>query len=117
MVWQQKNGSNYNVVFSRSTNSGTSWSAVTTIQSNFSCASPGPLPSVSANINTGDVVVVYSTSSGLRYVQSTGNMSYWSSPLTIAGTNGNYNAPTTAFYPIVSQVVDKCNLAFATNTS
>ncbi|MFZ0456054.1 MAG: T9SS type A sorting domain-containing protein [Ignavibacteriaceae bacterium] len=116
VVWQKKNGSNYNIVFSRSTSGGTSWGSISTIQSNFSCASPGPLPSVSANISTGDVVVVYRSSSGLRYVQSTGNMGYWSSPSTISGTNGNYNSPSTAFYPIASPPTDKCNLAYATNT-
>jgi hypothetical protein len=116
VVWQRKNGSNYDVVFSRSTNGGSSWSSISSLQSNFSCTSPGPLPSVSGNINTGDVIVVYRTSSGLRFVKSTSNMGSWNSPVTISGTNGNYNSPSTAFYPITSPVVDKCNLAYATNT-
>ncbi len=114
VVWQQTNGSNYNVVFSRSTNGGTSWSAIVAIQSNFSYASPGPLPSVSDNVSTGSVAVVYRTSSGLRYVRSTNNMATWTSPATIPNTNGNFNSPTTALYPVASPTADKCNLAFST---
>lgn len=116
VAWQKKNGSNYNVVFSRSTSGGTAWSSISTLQSNFSCASPGPLPSVAANTNTGDVIVVYRTSSGLRYVRSNSNLATWYSPVTVSGTNGSYNSPSTSFYPIASPVADKCNLAYATNT-
>ncbi len=114
-AWQQTNGSNYNVVCSRSTSGGSNWSGISTIQSNFPCASPGPLPSVSANMNTGSAVVVYRTSSGLRYVYSTSNMASWSGPTTVPNTDGNYNAPSTAFYPVFSPPTDKSNLAYSSS--
>ena len=74
VTWQQTNGSNYNVVFRRSTNGGAAWGSITTLQPDFSSGSPGPLPSVSANTQTGWTVVVYRSSSGLRYVASSNNM-------------------------------------------
>ncbi len=115
VTWQQTNGSNYNVVFRRSTNGGTAWGSITTLQSNFSCGSPGPLPSVSGNTQTGRVVVVYRSSSGLRYVASSNNMTSWTASAGVPGsTSGNHNSPSTAYY---ANDVNNCNLAFATDVS
>jgi hypothetical protein len=113
VTWQQTNGSNYNVVFRRSTNGGTGWGSITTLESNFSSGSPGPLPSVSANTQTGRVVVVYRSSSGLRYVQSPDNMASWTGPTGVPGSpSANHNSPSTAYY---ANDVNNCNLAFATD--
>ncbi len=111
--WQQTNGSNYNVLFRRSTNGGTAWGSITTLQSNFSSGNPGPLPSVSANTQSGRVVVVYRSSSGMRYVQSPDNMASWTGPTGVPGsTSGNHNSPSSAYY---ANDVNNCNLAFATD--
>ena len=115
VVWQQSNGSNFDVVFSRSTDGGSTWSAVTTLQSNFSCESPGPLPSVSGNNNSGSVIVTYRTSSGLRYVSSGNSMSSWSSSYAVPSTDGDCNSPTTAFNIIANPNIDKCDLAYSTD--
>jgi hypothetical protein len=115
VAWQQTNGSNYNVLFRRSSNGGGAWGSITTLQVNFSCASPGPLPSVSANMQTGGTVVIYRSSSGLRYLRSTNAMVSWDPPTTISGTTGTNNSPSTALYPVASPMVDKCNVAFATD--
>jgi hypothetical protein len=113
VAWQQTNGPNYNVLFRRSTDGGTTWGSITALQLNFSCASPGPLPSVSANTQTGRVVVVYRSSSGLRYVQSPDNMASWTGPTGVPGsTSANHNSPSTAYY---ANDVNNCNLAFATD--
>jgi hypothetical protein len=116
VVWQRKNGSNYDVVFSRSTNGGSSWSSIAALQSNFSCASPGPLPSIAANINSSNVFAIYRTSSGFRYRRSTNSGASWLASALVYGTDGNYNSPSSAFYTLLDGELDKCNIAYATNT-
>jgi subtilisin family serine protease len=115
VVWQQKNGTNYNIMLSHSTNSGNTWSITIPIQSNFTCTSQGPLPSVAGSyFNL--VFVVYRTSSGLMYTYSN-DMSSWTSPSVVPYTNTNCNSPSSAFYTILNPEtdIDKCNLAYSTD--
>jgi hypothetical protein len=112
VAWQKKNGSNYDVIVS-STASG-AWSR-STIASNVACASPGPLPVVAGNINTDDAVIMYRTSSGLKYSYTRNYATSWSAPATVPGTSATYNAPSASLYTAFVPSADVCNLAFSTD--
>jgi len=114
--WQQKNGSNYDIIVAVSTDGGSNWTR-STVQSGVVCDSPGPLPSLAANINTQSVVLTYRSSSGMRYVYSTNYMTSWSVPATISGTSSANNSPSSAFNNTFVQTNDRCNLAYATATT
>jgi hypothetical protein len=114
VVWQQTNGSNYNVAYRRSTDGGSTWGSITALESNFACASPGPLPSVAFNPLYGFVLVTYRSSLGLRWAKSTNSGASWTAPGTTPYNNANYNSPTMGWYPIPYSPASVCNVAFAT---
>jgi subtilisin family serine protease len=70
-VWQQQNGSNYDVVFSRSTDNGTNWSTPQALpqSTNIHSLSEGPVLSIVSN-TSGKILVVYRQSSDLKFTYS-----------------------------------------------
>ncbi|MGA2624143.1 MAG: T9SS type A sorting domain-containing protein [Bacteroidota bacterium] len=115
VAWQQATGSNYNIVTKKSTDGGSSWSSETFPQTNFSCSSPGPVPSV-CGYSTGRVFVSYRTSSNLSFVMSTNYGGSWTSPASIPNSTGNYNMPSSAIYQTYWSS-DQLNIAYATDVS
>ena len=114
VAWQQTTGSNYNVAVKQSTDGGDTWNALPTfIQTNFSCASPGPLPSISG-YSSGFTLLVYRTSAGMMYANSSNGGGSWSAVASMPGSTANWNSPSTANNTTYWNSVQG-NLAYATD--
>lgn len=101
-VWQKANVTNWDIVYSYSTNGGTSWlSNPSIVSSNFSCPSPGPTPSiiVSTPSNSFELMIAYRTSTAIKSTRSTNNPTggNWSTPIVVANTNSNSKNPSLTY--------------------
>ncbi|MBU2446678.1 MAG: T9SS type A sorting domain-containing protein [Bacteroidetes bacterium] len=94
-VWQQPNGSNYDVVFSRSTDNGSTWSTSQALpqSTNISSLIEGPVPSIVSN-TSGKSLVVYRQSNGLRFTYSTNYGQSWSNLDAVPNTNNTTQRPS-----------------------
>jgi hypothetical protein len=95
-VWQDKKNDNnqYSVIYSRSTNNGTSWSSPQTLpgSNNISSAGEGPVPVIASN-GSGGFMVVYRQNNRLVWSHSSNNGLSWSSIATVSSTNSNSARP------------------------
>jgi len=94
-VWQEQNGSNYNVVFSRNDNNGTNWSTPQVLpqSTNISSLGEGPVPAIVSN-TSGKFLVVYRQSSGLKFTYSTNYGQNWTNLNAVPYTNNATRRPS-----------------------
>jgi len=94
-VWQEQNGSNYNVVFSRSDNNGTNWSTPQVLpqSTNITSLGEGPVPAI-VSTSSGKILVVYRQSSGLKFTYSTNFGQSWANLQSIPNTGSTSQRPS-----------------------
>ncbi len=87
-VWQDTIGSSHNLVYSRSTNGGSTWSNPSNIVTGLS-VSPNPVLSNAFS----KIYLAFSNSNGIYYCTSTNNGASWSSSSLLPGTSSTSKNP------------------------
>lgn len=114
VVWQQLQTS-YSIVYTSSTNGGTSWISPTTLATSVSCAQPGPITTVSG-YSDGTAFVEYRSSVGMRYLKSANSGSSWTGPTAVPNSTANWNSPSSGIFSTYWST-PQANIAYATDIS
>ena len=101
VIWQRANGSNWDIVYTLSSNGGQSWSSPYIKAANVTCPAPGPLPVVMASTpsTSFQLLIVYKQTNSLISEHSTfdpPSSGYWTT-MNVGNTNSQSRNPGFGF--------------------